>query len=78
MISDDSFGNRAAAVLGGRGWVARWAEATGVHRTTVSRWARGELVLPPAAEAQLEALEALAAAGLPLPPRWRAGRRRAA
>ena len=59
------FNNRAAAVLGGRGWMTAMARICGVHYATVKRWAAGDLPVPEYAVALIELLEVVPAAMRP-------------
>lgn len=53
------FRRRAAATLGGHGWMTQLAKITGVHYATVKRWARGDLHPPAYACALIELLEVI-------------------
>lgn len=64
-MTTDEFNYRAAACLGGRGWMTRLAAVTGVHYATVKRWASGELVVPEYVCALIELLEVVPAAMRP-------------
>jgi hypothetical protein len=59
------FCNRAAATMGGHGWMTLMAKATGTHYSTVKRWANGELAPPEYACAIVELLETIPAAMRP-------------
>lgn len=56
-MNTTEFNMRAAAALGGRGWMTRLAEITGVHYATVKRWANGSMPVPLYAIAIVELLE---------------------
>jgi hypothetical protein len=62
---------RAKPLLGGRGWRKRLAVALGVDYATVKRWTADGGKVPIYVQALLECLEALAAAGQPLPDRFK-------
>ena len=59
------FNLRAAAALGGRGWMTAMARALDVHYATVKRWASGDLQVPEYACAVVELLEKVPAAMRP-------------
>ena len=56
-MNTTEFNERASATLGGRGWMTRLAEITGVHYATVKRWSNGSLPVPLYAIAIVELLE---------------------
>ncbi len=61
-MNTKEFCTRAAATLGGHGWMAHLARITGVHYATVKRWANGDLQPPAYACALVELLEVVPAA----------------
>jgi lambda repressor-like predicted transcriptional regulator len=76
-MNTKDFCARAEAALGGRGWMARLSESTGIHYSTVKRWAAGDLPPPEWTHALIELLEITPAAMRPSrfvkPPRARSG-----
>ena len=64
-LSSEEFSIRAAAVLGGRGWMLRLSQSIGVHYATVKRWASGDLTVPEYAVSVIELLEVVPAAMRP-------------
>ena len=62
------FADRAAALLGGRGWQTRFSAAMGIDPSTVRRWLAGDLPVPDYAAAAIELLEAVPKAFWP--KRW--------
>lgn len=72
-MNTTEFNERASAALGGRGWMTRLSEITGVHYATVKRWSNGALPVPLYAIAIVELMEIVPEAMRPLrflkPPR---------
>ena len=64
-MQSKEFCERSATAFGGRGWMKRLSEATGVHYATVKRWASGELPVPEYAAAIIELLELVPSAMRP-------------
>lgn len=70
LSNSKAFSVRAEQVLGGYGWKARLARGTGHNYASVKRWASGASPVPGAVVALVDCLEAMTAAGLPLPERF--------